>query len=271
LKLATWNLQRRPLSDLASAPMDAQIRTDLLRDLIKETDVIFLQEVPDDLYQAARDQSQSVLHGVLTSKNYRLYANPKADGQPEHQACRNLIVALQGHRLLDDTFMSGGEGFRYPVSIRGDGLHTRIFTSGHFTSSDSAAENLRSYITKKPHIPGDSNDWRWVIGADFNFSAASNNTGSFVRISQPAEFTHESGSILDGFYCELHGNVPQSQFRQTERWQAPGRTTQMRFGAGPEAGYCCIVEDNVTLSGRSKSGSQCYKISDHSPVVTEFG
>jgi hypothetical protein len=270
--IVTWNLQRRRVSNDTSVSDGESLRQTVLKDLVAAADVVLLQEAPQSLYAAAQQQQIGLLpeemRGVVLNGN-KLYANSHDDTQGDN-ACRNVIIVGRdngaNYQSIPDTFMSGGEGCRFPVSIYDAQSHI-LYTSLHATSGNSAGQNTRDYIRGFDYFNGNQNNWMWVIGADFNFEAAGNPTGEFGRIKQPGTATHSSGGVLDGFYYDWNNAVNQAApaiaNSQATLWQHPYYVTRMQAGFGYQ------VQDPAAVPGR-RTPARWITLSDHAPVVIQW-
>ncbi|HTV86628.1 MAG TPA: hypothetical protein VME63_14605 [Dyella sp.] len=212
-KLATWNLQKGPaLEDFAKSNFFAaaarSARYQVLGGLIRNSDIVFVQEPPVEI----RQETQQVdFANIEAQEQVWSSYNQEADNQAHKSANRPAYYSQFAMRLLEvpsDCPANGSED-AFRLSAMGwavTALGEAIFVSLHATSGYGAKRNTTEFLKwLAKWVPDQHRNVRFVlIGADFNHTP---NPTSYkvencsVEFSLPTQMTQQSGNAIDGFCC----------------------------------------------------------------------
>jgi hypothetical protein len=212
-KLATWNMQKGPaLEDLAKTNIFAaaarSARYQVLDYLVKNSNIVFVQEPPADI----RQQTQQVdFTNLDVQERTWVSYNQDMDNQVHKSANRPayyptfLIQPLE----VPSTCPVNGREDAFRLSAMGRActdLGYALFVSLHATSGGGAKANTEIFLEwLVKWVRAEDPEVRFVlIGADFNHTPnpTSYDIGkSKVIFSLPTQMTQQSGNAIDGFCC----------------------------------------------------------------------
>lgn len=277
----TWNMQRgrtvsaREQNELPETRLTRAARLQALRYLCDTYDVVFLQEVGQDL-----EGNEAAAHA-----GGMWHWDRREDNQSQGHACRSAVFVGRG-RLVGQTLphQSGkSTAFRYPASAvwragfsreSGDNV---LLVSFHATSGGGGLDDTRGLQQALDDTVSQACPTA-LVGADFNSRSR--------LLSMPSAPTHQRGDFLDGFFAT---NVdapdpedPTIHLSQADREGGFGLMTDLRMRPVDEALAAAMERTGavgrIPASIRARIAAEalpaapgCYfagrRISDHIPVV----